>query len=383
MQEVELAQKDMASTLLDFPAQIVDFLFFQEYNSAMTQTDRKTGPRIDIQKAFAKKAESAEIAESILSMLEPEMEANMSLYGRVFMGSSHKLVFDADGIGHAEDWTIEELMERGDEMNADSEKKVRESLDEELSAVEKYQAKFFKDRYFGKNQHLFDESEQVQEYIRELRCEVRNSNAKLAYPWVIDEREERRAAEFLEVIRRTVLKPSYVIMEGVGEGYITSIPSFDDPKSMDELDERRNNSGYVIGGPEKYKDYRARLVQEAMDNPKSYSSEEWREILDKEKTYLFEYLKGRAIRGLRAMFNHIDMSDRLYDGRKKVFKKKDMEKLNEQYTPAFLVPTIVRGVSSLEDLHPSLKATLGEDLTPRQLLMALNIYSSPREQGIF
>lgn len=321
----------------------------------------RKGSKIQIGQVRKQAEETGKLLRETRQLVEERFvtESTLRILGQAFIGSRQLAVAGPDGV-ELRDWTMAEIHRTMDDLQEKQESEIRGRLNEELIVATTWQENYFSEKRFrGKNRHFVLESQQVTDLVRSLLSEFSRSKEDLTYPWVLEMTEDRYAAEAVEVIRRTVLKPTYILMEGPAEGPITSIPSYNENEFWQNYEEQLQGIKSGLENPDDIDSLRQAQKETALHNPAEYSPEEWRRILAKEKRYLHEYLTSRARRAYSKFAETVGYAESLYDGRKKVYHAKDVKEFIKNNRLTGFATYCMQGITDFEGVIPTFEQTFG------------------------
>jgi len=341
----------------------------------------RTGRRIQIANLQQSALETKRCVAEIKDLVEEKFLSTtyLRILGETLIGSRQLAVAGPDGV-QLQDWSMDDINKAADRLQAQQENDIRIQLNEELIVATSRQNIHFSERRFrGKNIHFKKESQQVTDLVRDLLMEVLQSDEDLTYPWIDEMTEDRYAAEALEVIRRTLLRPTYILIEGRAEGPIASVPSYDEDDFWYSCDQRRDE---ILSGVEdpnnpanSDKVYRAQK-QAALQNLTNYTPQEWRQILELEKRYLHEYLTARARRTFTQYTVTVSYAERLYDGRRRAFYARDINSFMKKNAFTGYAAYLLQGITDFDGIIPTFeqtfKRTLGYKFSFRDILGMVN-----------
>lgn len=235
----------------------------------------------------AKKTQAlaSELLESITASLEGS--GVIGLLARSMMGGEYQEVTKPDGSIEKTPWTLQDIFDHERENRPQYEKNTRQTLVREVAIGLDQQRAFF-----TTSEHpRLPEVESVIQFTAALMQRLLASEGSITepFPWG-DKPDAYSDAEMLEIMRRTLLKPHYMIMEGFAQGEIRTIPSYDEVSDFWEpSNERDAQVKALLKNPQDLEEYQKIQKHIALTNPRSYDNEEWENILDRQQVYLLEY----------------------------------------------------------------------------------------------
>ncbi len=326
----------------------------------------------DVDQLLQKAEETRKQVEEVQRLVHDNFGGSAAPYIGLMMGSEKKVITNPDGSTEEAEWTLGDLMSEWDKQGEIEEREVRVQLAEEILLTVRYQHDFFIRREEPAEYH---QSEQAIECTLALLEWVAKSpdNITDRYPVGGMVAETRDAAEMLEVIRRVVLRPSYMIMEGVARSDIRPVPSYEDD-FWDVLDERRARVEAQMKNPRDHDEYMSTQVKVTHDNPKQYTWDEWKEILNEEMVYLHEYLQGCAVRSVGEMRERVDFYSSLTKDGQHLLTQEVKEKWDDQVRDIAAIVDELLALEKFEQVLPWIKQKFGEVATFKTLLEKLGVF---------
>ncbi len=298
------------------------------------------------------------LSDKILTTLKEHSMGMETFVGGLLFGTPTKKQTFPDGKVTETPWTMGDIMQRWTEMGEEAEKDVRELLTEDIfKAVVKAQLAFFHER-----EHPMEERAMgVAEISMLLLQKVLSSDEEISNTYPAFEPEEVYwSAELLEVIRRTILKPSQCLLEGYGRSGINSVPGYDDQGWWEErvklitpeMTKAKDKSEYD------------RLEQERQQKAINERLEkDWEQLLPEEENYILGYLKESVERLAESKSQVVSFAQRAtYQGKRLATD----EALRELQTDADRITEIKKNfdkIKNFEDVLPWIKETFGKEAT--------------------
>lgn len=266
--------------------------------------------------------------DSLLQRTPPEY---LEIWGKVLGGGSKRETTEIDGTVTKSDWSWDDVNTVFDREKATEEKELEGLVHTEIIAALQAQDSFFNNsRFRGSHKHMPEHSAVSTELIRAILKRFYVREDPLTDRWgPMSERQYE--AEALEVIRRTILKPSYMLIEGKAKGPISSIASYDEQTDFwDQFDERKAkvetqttedmDSDQIFEVSQKI----------ALENPSTYSRKEWIAILKKERKFLKEFLNAAARRTLQESRDTMLLAENISEQGIRLTSGEELRDLREQ-----------------------------------------------------
>lgn len=305
-----------------------------------------------------------------------------TVIGNLFFGSETRKTIGSDEKEEEVPWTMDGILE---EMQKDR----REGLvgtRKEL-AIDTIIAIKSQERFFSATEHpLKNDSANNSAFLLALLERVlSSSDEEVGEHYPVDEpTEEYWTAELLEVIRRTVLKPTTFLLEGYGRSGIHSVPGYEDEEFWGErekliTDEMKNVLESEDGedGMDKYHRLEKEREKRALE---SRSEDEWEKILAKESEYLKGYLRKCIARSLQRAIEIENFAQRLTYNGKRVASEETLAKYQEEVKRAKTLKEEYVKLENFQEVLPWIKKNFGENADFQTILQFLNpIESTPKK----
>lgn len=226
----------------------------------------------------------------------------------------------------------------------------------------------------------YHQSEQVIECTFALLEWVMKSTDNITerYPTPGMVTETRSAAEMLEVMRRVVLKPAYMVMEGIAKSDIVPVRSYEDD-FWDTLDDRRKHVEAQMKDPKDFDEYMVVQERVAHENPQHYSEKEWQEILLAEMQYLLEYTQESAQRLTYDFDERVDFISSLTKDGKPIYPDDFIARARQEVSKLMELMKGVQGLTEFDQILPWIKQRFGDDTTYQTFFQKLGAMR-PQEQ---
>ena len=289
-------------------------------------------------------------------------------FAKVLLGSERKEIVSENGETQLIDWTDDEIFEglRLDQKEAD--KGFREGMAEELTLAMGYQWMAFRTQ---RTPEAMDANNNII-FVSALLQRVVASDTYVSAEYPIEHAETHTQAMVLEAIRRIVLKPSYIMHGGVGDGGI-NVPEYDDrdfwwnvlPEQHKKIQAKQKNL-------DDHDEYRKLQREQIGDNVERVTLEEWKEIVQWQKEIFLRYLKEASKRGTNNLFSHVRFNSRLTRGGQRLFDEEYVEAKTNEATNARDLAGEIQGLEDFSQVRDLIKSKMGRDADYIDLLQALD-----------
>ena len=308
-----------------------------------------------------------EMASDILGRVQKDFSAD--LVGGLLFGSPAKIETAPDGKQYQRPWTMGDIMQRMDEMRDEEEKDVRESMTVDIMMAMKIQTDFF-----DANEHpLKSKSLDIAEFTITLLKNVLDSDENIADPYSVTVGEAYSQAELLEAVRRTVLKPTQILLEGRGRSGIHSVSGYRDHEFWEE---RRNLITEEMSETDDLEEYNRLERERIKKGLENRAEEEWSYLIGQEEHFLLNYLRQSLRRKTMQLQEEISFAEVFTRGGERVFPDAYIELERRKLNALQEVSKEFGDIGSFTDVRPWIKSRLGEDATFQTFLDFLN----PKEQ---
>lgn len=304
------------------------------------------------------------LRNQFLTTITGQFSAGMeSLVGGLLFGSPTKKQTSPDGQVTEAPWTMGDILNKWIELGDEREKEVRELLAEDIFKAVRTQASFF----YEKEHPMKERATDMAEISLLLLQKVLFSDEKISdhpYP-SFEPKEAYWSAELLEVMRRTILKPSQYLLKGKGRSGINSVPGYDDQSFWEGREKLITEEMKKTPGGAEYN----RLEQERQQKSISERSEhDWEQLLPEEEEYVLEYLKESVKRLSQTESEVASFAQHAtYEGKRLA----NDDVIKELQATASKVSEIKDGLSKITnftDVLPWIKKTFGEKATFQTLI---------------
>lgn len=360
------------SGLLDSLAMRPPSIEFRANQNTPVEDNLPTRRTIEVSDYLKKVEDTRKQIEEVQELVHDKFGAGAAPFIGMMMGSEKKVVNKPDGSQEESDWTFGDLMSEWDKESEIDEREVRRELAEEVVLAMKHQHDFFIRREEPGEYH---QSEEVIECTFALLEWVMKSKDNITerYPTPGMVTETRAAAEMLEVMRRIVLRPAYYIMEGIAKSDIHPVPSYFDD-FWDSYNERRAEIEAQMKDPKDTDEYQEVKARVAHENPKKYTWEEWKEILQAEMVYLQEYLEGCAFAAARQLNHRVEFFSSLTNNGQPVLPIEAGDRFTAMAQDMFTVAKDISELDGFDQVLPYIKKKYGPDATFKTLLEKLGVF---------
>lgn len=319
---------------------------------------------INIEDIEREAQKTAQHADEVTSILEEKFVSDN------FLKTMGSLLLGSDTNENGEPWSMRDMVSWLQEARAQGEVRIRRSLSREMMYLLESQ-----DGVIGGA----DEDTQIKlsltrDFIAAVLMRVIKSEEKIADPYPVTDTETRYEAELLEVIRRSVFNPTYIIVEGVAKGSISSLPSYyenyfwlDREREMEESGLKELDS-YKTGGERFYQAQQART----RSNVDNLTSEGWVDVANLEEMYIIEYLHERAKRFSDDRRDSYKFWSSVEKGGKPMLSDSVKSSIKSSTELAINKASEIENLESLRDIRSWIKQELGEEATFNTLLEALS-----------
>lgn len=324
--------------------------------ASRAKTTEKLPRRIPIERVDEALQANAEASQTLIEEIRAKLDQDLMdsssrrILGQVFIGAPHRLTTSEDGHVQDQDWTMADLVAASNRLMDEQEAGTRNHLSMDTHKAMSAQREFYR----KKRKPIKQKADLNAAFTLVLLDRVLASDVNISESFPVSVPEVFYEAQMVEIIRRTTLESGYILMEGIGEGSIRVVPSYDDDAYTQEVKTEQQ-------------------IDEAL---KSRSRKEWDEIVEKQSTYIMEYL---AILGKKAYYrtkSYIGFLDevapRLTKEGKKAFPAKQVK---PEVARASDELSLWRGFTKVKDLErviPWAKRRIGEDADFKVLLQRLN-----------
>ncbi len=308
------------------------------------------------------------LRESVTKMTDPD-NSMARLVSRLMFGSKEREVKGEDGLTEMRPWTLADIFELDRQGYPERERGARRSLTQETVIGLREQQEFFTTAEHPR----LAEVEAVIDFTTAIAKRVLASEKSITEPFTIYASATYDEAEMMEIIRRTILEPTYMLMEGHAEGPIGVIPSYDeDDEFWDPMSERDQKVSSQMKDPRDYTERREVQKRIALNNPKGYDSEKWEEILDKEAIYLYQYALVAAGRDSGALQRAAKFYASLTDNGQPVHSNEQLAPLNVRVEELTRIYEEIKGLEGFRQLSGWIKQRFGPEATFQTLLQTLS-----------
>lgn len=273
---------------------------------------------------------STQKTQDELKGLRGEVEQRLSLrpaeIGKVFLGTESRKVVGQDGTIEELPWTLDSVLE---EMSKSRQEELQGT--KQLLAIDTIAALSAQEKFFSAKEHpLKNASTNNSAFILTILERVlasRDNQVGEIFPIYDTLTEEYWGAELLEVIRRTVLKPTTIIIEGYGQSGIYSVPGYYEEIFWEEREDLVTDDMENERDLNKYR----QLEQERQKRGLETRSEDgWKEVLEKECFYLQGYLRKTIGRSLGKVVGTHDIARRITRNGVRVTNDEKLTRLQEK-----------------------------------------------------
>lgn len=317
--------------------------------------------------ATATQKQLAGMTASIMETLDPDNSA-AGLFGRFAYGTELRETINPDGSIETHPWTMQDILELERENYPSSERETRKSLTRELIIGLRQQLDFF-----TTSEHpRLTEVEAVIDFTTALTQRILASEESITEVFMPSKSVTYDAAEMIEIIRRTILEPHYMIIEGFAQGAIRVIPSYDDDIEFWDLSNQREDKIRAqMKDPENHDEFMRVQEQVALTNPENHDTEKWEEILDKETVYLYEFALTFARRTRAEFHRGLNFLTSLTDGGQPIYSEEQLSNLRAKANTIDKIAREMEKLSSFQQLQDFIKQTFGQDANSQTLFQAL------------
>lgn len=315
----------------------------------MTESD--FARKIEVKDLLKKRTEEAEIARRLSSDIEKKFfgPKTLQVIGKIFMGAPTKI----DG----SQWTLADLDQAWDKMILQQEEGTRRHLARDMMLAIEAQTQFFQEA-----EHPMKKASDTNiELAVALMERVLASGEKITERFALNEGETPREAMALELLRRKILRPTYILVE---------IPKLDE-EFMEEREELITDKmkAVVTRDTNEYFRLEDERIRQGLE---SRSEQEWTGILEEESSELTDYLKLCLVRNINERKDSLQFLSRLRHKGKRLLPvetenewKKGIEDLEEMQ----------QELSKVNDTQGALawiKGRFGDGASFRSFLQYLN-----------
>jgi len=324
--------------------------------ASRAKATEKLPRRIPMEKVDEAMQAIAEASQTLIGEIQTKLDqdfmdtSSRRMLGQVFIGAPHRLATGEDGRVQEQDWTMADLMAASDRLMDEQEAGTRNHLSMDTHKAMSAQREFYR----KKRMPIKQKADLNAAFTLALLDRVLASDVNISESFPVSVPEVYYEAQMVEVVRRTTLESGYVLMEGIGEGSIRVVPSYDDDVYTQEVKTEQQ-------------------IDEAI---KSRSRKEWDAIVEKQSTYIMEYL---AILGRKAYYrtksylNFLDeVAPRLTKEGRKAFPAKQVKPEVARANDELSLWRGFKRVKDLDRIIPWAKRRLGEDADFKVLLQRLN-----------
>lgn len=294
--------------------------------------------------------------------IQEKFPIDPAVIGNLMFGSKAKRL-GSDGNTEETPWTMDGLLEEMEKNRKEELIGIKHNL-----AVDTIAAIQSQEKFFSATEHpLGKDSANNSAFVLTLLERVLSSDEKIGESFPIDEpKEEYWTAELLEVIRRTVLKPTTLIIEGIGEWGIRSVPGYAEEDFWEQrkkliTDEMRNERD-----TDKYHKLEKERQKRALE---SRGEDEWKEVLEEESMFLRDYLGEVIRRTLKKNIEIANFAQVLTFQGKRVASDEVLTEYSEKITR---VTTLQTEYAKIQEVLPWIKKNFGEDADFQTFLQFLN-----------
>src|SRR3989344_137770 len=324
--------------------------------ASRAKATEKLPRRIPMEKVDEAMQAIAEASQTLIGEIQTKLDqdfmdtSSRRMLGQVFIGAPHRLATGEDGRVQEQDWTMADLMAASDRLMDEQEAGTRNHLSMDPHKAMSAQREFYR----KKRKPIKQKADLNAAFTLALLDRVLATDVNISESFPVSVPEVYYEAQMVEVIRRTTLESGYILMEGIGEGSIRVVPSYDDDAFTQEV----------------------KTEQQIVEALKSRSRKEWDEIVEKQSTYIMEYLAilgKKAYHRTKSYLGFLDeIAPRLTKEGKKAFPVKQVKPEVARANDELSLWRGFTGVRDLERVIPWARRRLGKDADFKTLLQRLN-----------
>lgn len=310
------------------------------------------------------------------SLRGPGYQDFLRQYAQFRFGQEKKTVVAADGTTTQVDYTDEDFFAADRRDQEEAEESTRAEMTQDISFALNSQWRF---TLTPNGRRYADAHRRIVGVSAALLHRVVSSGDEIAEDRPLDITEARYEAEALEVMRRTIMRPYYGVIEGLNEGAIHSIPSFfdirgswtwdgdprqaEEDKKLDKILEIRKTQRGDLGEIDR---------QLSADRVEAYGDDDWINIFEAEQVYLFEYLRGCMERTLYGSRGSSNFRARAVRGGKLAYSADEIAQARDRAMTVEEVKGEFSTLQNLAEVETWIKGRFGENATFQTLLQTLN-----------
>ncbi len=318
--------------------------------------DLPEGPPVEIENLMAQVATARDQAGALLDgvrrkFISPEF---IRIWGDQLFGSPTKVTIGTDGNEVEIDWTLDEILHAMGASQEEGERTTRHQLTTETMLI----VESFDQTGGEQGGNAGMQFAQARDLVYDVLQRVIFSDEQLTDARPLHVAETRYLTEFLEVVRRTVLRSPYMLIEGVNETPITSIPSFDEGEHWEDV--FKENFDHFASADERYERARKKVDR--------YTSDDWPTIIDTVAQYSLEYFQQRARRLTRRLPDEINFASRLTIRGRRAYSDDQVQVYTRRAQEVQDVARELGELKHFNELIPFIGSRFGKDATTSTLL---------------
>lgn len=278
--------------------------------------------------------------------------------------SRTKIVVGEDGKRQEVAWTKADVISAMERSRIYSENSVRKQLVEEVAYAMDSQFLGLRSAKTEAGIEASEDSSNIIHLVAAILERFRAAPGDLTHDrGAVRKPQHWEEAQMLEIIRRTVLDPRYVVVSTEYGGF--SFRSYREEGFIEKLFSREPKKG------ENHEQFFKGLRDEAYTNVEKYSEDDWVRIVQEEKVYLLEFIK-RAAKSAQYRTDWVRMESGFMRGGKYIHPDYMLEEMMKEAGLAEQASAVIQEVEDLSKIIPIIEQRLGRRIDFRQLLDFFN-----------
>lgn len=326
----------------------------------------KRGQPIDLDKLAADRARQRADVAKVLTDIKGSMAGSFPMpFAAMMTGQEKREVVGDDGKKQLVDWDQDSLMDWFSKGRRRDEEAGKERMIEEVSLGMSFMQAHFLKR--PENDPQRAEGMAVVDLTMALSDRLARRDAGILYEYPLETTQGHVELEHLEAVRRTVLKPTYILHEGVGRNGL-DVDGYDEDAYYEDIEERFKPIEEKAGGIMDTETVR-RLQREAIgDNLEGYSNSDWSKITSQLSRYYRRFLAESLDSSVHQAKRNLEFTTNLARGGEYVFPDEVLQPKYEELGEMADIAKEVNDQPNIASVQLVIKERMGERASFKDLL---------------